>query len=124
MRKRILAIAMALCLIITLLPATALAADAETITIGGETLSGSEGSPAYAATDAATGAVTKQESAEGATITWDGSMLTLNNATIKGNSGQGIVYRDGAKKMMEIVPGAAYTSTAASLSRAAARLMS
>ena len=94
MRKRILAIAMALCLIITLLPATALAADGDAITIGGVTLSGSADSPAYAATDE-NGAVTKQESAEGATITWDGTTLTLNNATIKGNSERGIVYRDG-----------------------------
>ena len=49
MRKRILAIAMALCLIITLLPATALAADGtRSISVGGETINGSADAPGYA----------------------------------------------------------------------------
>ncbi|HIT30918.1 MAG TPA: InlB B-repeat-containing protein, partial [Candidatus Scatomorpha stercoravium] len=96
MRKRILAIAMALCLIITLLPATALAADAETITIGGVTLSGSADAPAYAATDE-NGAVSTEGASESSyNIKWDGSTLTLNGATITAGSSNGAaIYRRG-----------------------------
>ena len=96
MRKRILAIAMALCLIITLLPATALAADAETITIGGVTLSGSADAPAYAATDE-NGAVSTEGASESSyNIKWDGSTLTLNGATITAGSSNGAaIYRSG-----------------------------
>ena len=96
MRKRILTIAMALCLIITLLPATALAADAETITIGGVTLSGSADAPAYAATDE-NGAVSTEGASESSyNIKWDGSTLTLNGATITAGSSNGAaIYRRG-----------------------------
>lgn len=94
MKKRFFAIFLAVCLVATLLPAGVLAADGETVSVGGEELSGSAQTPAYATTDDE-GNVKKLESAEGATITWDGETLTLNNATIKGNSGKGIVYRDG-----------------------------
>lgn len=94
MKKRFFAIFLAVCLVATLLPAGVLAADGETVSVGGEELSGSAQTPAYATTDSE-GNVTKLESAEGATITWNGTTLTLNGATIKGNSGNGIVYRDG-----------------------------
>ena len=94
MKKRFFAIFLAVCLVATLLPAGVLAADGETVSVGGVELSGSAQTPAYATTDDE-GNVKKLESAEGATITWDGETLTLNNATIKGNSGKGIVYRDG-----------------------------
>ena len=96
MRKRILAIAMALCLIITLLPATALAADAETITIGGETLSGSADAPVYAATDENGEVSTEGASESSYNIKWDGSTLTLNGATITADSSNGAaIYRLG-----------------------------
>ena len=94
MKKRFFAIFLAVCLVATLLPAGVLAADGETVSVGGVELSGSAQTPAYATTDDE-GNVKKLESAEGATITWDGETLTLNNATIKGNSGKGIVYREG-----------------------------
>ena len=95
MKKRFFAIFLAVCLVATLLPAGVLAADGtQTIHVGGVELSGSAQTPAYATTDDE-GNVKKLESAEGATITWDGETLTLNGATIKGNSGKGIVYRDG-----------------------------
>ena len=95
MKKRFFAIFLAVCLVATLLPAGVLAADGtQTIHVGGVELASTDGGTVYATTDSE-GKVTKLESAEGATITWNGETLTLNNATIKGNSGNGIVYRDG-----------------------------
>lgn len=94
MKKRFFAIFLAVCLVATLLPAGVLAADGEIVSVGGVKLTSTDGGTVYATTDDK-GKVTKLESAEGATITWDGETLTLNNATIKGNSGKGIVYRDG-----------------------------
>ena len=95
MKKRFFAIFLAVCLVATLLPAGVLAADGtQTIHVGGEELTSTDGGTVYATTDDE-GNVTKLESAEGATITWNGETLTLNGATIKGNSGKGIVYRDG-----------------------------
>ena len=94
MKKRFFAIFLAVCLVVTLLPAGVLAADGETVYVGGEELTSTDGATVYATTDDE-GNVTKLESAEGATITWNGETLTLNGATIKGNYENGIVYRDG-----------------------------
>src|SRR5699024_3725151 len=41
------------------------------------------------------GNVTVGGSEDSYNVKWNGETLTLNNATIKGNSGKGIVYRDG-----------------------------
>lgn len=86
MRKRLFAVL--LCL--WLLPAAALAAGATaygTIEVGGIALTNSESTPTvYATTDAATGAVTAQPTfteTDGWNIKWDGSTLTLRNATIE-----------------------------------------
>ena len=94
MKKRFFAIFLAVCLVATLLPAGVLAADVEYVYVGGEELTSTDGGTVYATTDDE-GNVTKLESAEGATITWNGETLTLNGATIKGNYENGIVYRDG-----------------------------
>lgn len=94
MKKRFFAIFLAVCLVVTLLPAGVLAADVEYVYVGGEELTSTDGGTVYATTDDE-GNVTKLESAEGATITWNGETLTLNGATIKGNYENGIVYRDG-----------------------------
>ena len=95
MKKRFFAIFLAVCLVATLLPAGALAADGtQTIHVGGEELSGSAQTPAYATTDSE-GKVAAGGSEDSYNVKWNGETLTLNNATIKGNSGKGIVYRDG-----------------------------
>ena len=94
MKKRFFAIFLAVCLVATLLPAGVLAADGETVSVGGVKLSGSAQTPAYATTDSE-GNVTVGGSEDSYNVKWNGETLTLNNATIKGNSGKGIVYRDG-----------------------------
>ena len=97
MRKRILSTLLALCLALSLLPASALATGGEetespsdnsqtnaTIRVGGVELMGSEGTPAYATTDG-DGAVTALTAApigDNWNIMWDGETLTLNGATI------------------------------------------
>ena len=97
MRKRILSTLLALCLALSLLPASALATGGEetespsvnsqtnaTIHVGGVALMGSEGTPAYATTDG-DGAVTALTAApigDNWNIMWDGETLTLNGAII------------------------------------------
>ncbi len=94
MKKRFFAIFLAVCLVATLLPAGVLAADGETVSVGGVELSGSAQTPTYATTDSE-GNVTVGGSEDSYNVKWNGETLTLNNATIKGNSGKGIVYREG-----------------------------
>ena len=94
MKKRFFAIFLAVCLVATLLPAGVLAADGEYVYVGGVELSGSAQTPAYATTDSE-GKVAAGGSEDSYNVKWNGETLTLNNATIKGNSGNGIVYRDG-----------------------------
>ena len=91
MRKRLFAALMCLCLIVSLLPAAALAADEDgvSISIGGYyDVLGSKEHPVYATTDAATGEINPilDENFDPTTgtwnIKWDGETLTLNGATI------------------------------------------
>ena len=90
MRKRLFAALMCLCLIVSLLPAAALAADEDgvSISIGEYYVPGSKEHPAYATTDAATGAINPilDENFDPDTgtwnIKWDGETLTLDSATI------------------------------------------
>lgn len=79
MRKRLFAVL--LCL--WLLPAAALAADGDTVYVGGEALTGTASAPAYAKTDASGTVTTEGATAENYNIMWDGSTLTLRNATIE-----------------------------------------
>ena len=79
MRKRLFAVL--LCL--WLLPVAALAADGDTVYVGGEALTGTASAPAYAKTDASGTVTTNGATAENYNIMWDGSTLTLRNATIQ-----------------------------------------
>lgn len=90
MRKKILSLCMALVLCLSLLPATALAADGVTVTygtieVGGIALTNTQDNPVvYATTNADTGAVTTEGADENNyNIMWDGETLTLRNAAIK-----------------------------------------
>ena len=83
LRKRFLSLTCALVLCLSLLPATALAADGDTVYVGGVALTCSTGSPAYATTDTS-GNVSSDGSESNYNIKWDGSTLTLNGAKIKG----------------------------------------
>lgn len=83
MGKKLFSLCMALALCLGLLPATALAADGDTVYVGGVTLSGSTDSPAYATTDDSGNVSTASATAANYNIKWDGSTLTLRNATIK-----------------------------------------
>lgn len=85
MKKRMTSLFLALALCLGLLPATALAAEYGTVEVGGVALTNSADVPTvYATTDATTGTVTTNgATAENYNIMWDGSTLTLRNATIE-----------------------------------------
>lgn len=89
MKKRIwnkvVSIFTAILLVVGLVPnttITALAADGDTVYVGGVALTGSTGSPVYATTDT-NGNVNSGGNESSYNIKWDGSTLTLHNATIK-----------------------------------------
>lgn len=102
-RRKWLSVCFALVLCLLLLPAAALAAEGDsTVYVGSVELTSTGGASVYATTDAATGAVTAQPTfteADSWNIKWDGSTLTLRNATIKeakeyGNSRESMaIYR-------------------------------
>lgn len=90
MGKKVFSLCMALALCLSLLPATALAADGVTVTygtieVGGIALTNTQDNPVvYATTNADTGAVTTEGADENNyNIMWDGETLTLRNAAIK-----------------------------------------
>ena len=76
MRKKILSLCMALALCLSLLPATALAADGDTVYVGGVELTGSTSAPAYAKTDGSGNVSQEGAVANDYNIKWDGSILT------------------------------------------------
>lgn len=89
MKKRIwskaVSIFTAILLVVGIVPnttITALAADGDTVYVGGVALTGSTGSPVYATTDT-NGNVSSGGNESSYNIKWDGSTLTLHNATIK-----------------------------------------
>ena len=107
--KKLLGLCMALCLCLVLLPATALAANEATVYVGSVALTGSKEKPAYATTNADTGAVTVGGGEETYNIKWDGETLTLQNATIKeaeeyGNSHESMaIYRQSGDLAIALV---------------------
>ena len=92
MRKKILSLCMVLALCLGLLPTTALAADGDTVYVGGVALEGSTDSPAYATTDDSGTVITGSASESDYNIKWDGSTLTLDGAKIKGGTSSESLY--------------------------------
>ena len=111
--KRLTAILLCLCMALTLLPATAWAADGETIHVGGVTLTGSADTPAYAKTDNSGNVTFESASEDDYNIKWDGTTLTLDNANISGgygfsgswDSGSAAIYYSGGSDISLILTG-------------------
>ncbi|HIX72642.1 MAG TPA: hypothetical protein H9849_06430, partial [Candidatus Anaerobutyricum stercoripullorum] len=87
MKKRLTAIFLCLCMLLTLLPATAFAAGTQAsgdspITVGGIELDGSAETPAYATTDTEGTVITDGASETNYNVKWDGETLTLRDAVI------------------------------------------
>ena len=103
-KKRPLALAVCLFLVMGLLPSAALAADPDScIYVGGVELIGSADQPAYATTDSS-GTVKPDGSQDHYNIKWDGATLTLNGANVTGwysyvdyydDFNTAAIYRDG-----------------------------
>ena len=111
--KRLTAILLCLCMALTLLPATAWAADGETIHVGGVTLTGGADTPAYAKTDNSGNVTVESASEDAYNIKWDGTTLTLDNANISGGhefsgpwgSGSAAIYYSGGSDISLILTG-------------------
>ena len=83
MKKRFLSLLCVLALCLGLLPTTALAAETNTVYVGGVALAGSSDSIVYATTNENGEVITEGATAGNYHIMWDGSTLTLRGATIK-----------------------------------------
>lgn len=81
--KRWLCALLCVLLCIGLLPVTALAADTNTVYVGGVALTGSSDSIGYATTNENGEVITEGATTDNYNIKWDGSTLTLRGATIK-----------------------------------------
>ncbi len=83
-RRKWLSVCVALVLCLLLLPAAALAADGDsTVYVGGVKLTSTGGVPVYATTDESGAVTTTDATTDNYNVRWDGSTLTLRNATIK-----------------------------------------
>ena len=80
--KRLGAFFLCFALLVGLLPATALAADGDTVYGGDKALTGTSSSPVYAKTDESGNVTTAGASSENCNIKWGGNTLTLNDAYI------------------------------------------
>ncbi len=103
MKKTWTAILLCICLLFTLLPAKAFAAETS-IDVGGVELWGDADHIAYALTDADGNVSTEGASASNYQIAWDGETLTLNGATItrkipSGEQPDETIYRRGDLRM-------------------------
>ena len=111
--KRLTAILLCLCMALTLLPATAWAADGETIHVGGVTLTGSADTPAYAKIDGSGNVTVESAREDDYNLKWDGTTLTLDNANISGghefsgpwDSGSAAIYYSGGSDISLILTG-------------------
>lgn len=91
MGKKLFSLCMALALCLSLLPATALAADGDTVYVGGVALT-YNGTDIYATTDPSGKVITEGATADDYNIKWDGSTLTLDGAKIKGGTSSESLY--------------------------------
>ncbi len=83
-RRKWLSLCIALVLCLLLLPAAALAAEGDsTVYVGSVELTSTGGASVYATTDESGAVKTEGANAENYNIMWDGSTLTLRNATIQ-----------------------------------------
>ena len=82
MMKRFLNLCIGLFVCLGPFSVTAMAADGDTVYVGGVSLIGSIGAPVYATTDNSGNVITEGASAESYNIKWDGSTLTLNDSYI------------------------------------------
>ena len=92
MGKKLFSLCMALALCLGLLPATALAADNDTVYVGGVALTSTNGAIVYATTDDSGNVSTDNATTDNYNIKWDGSTLTLNGAKIKGAESSESLY--------------------------------
>ena len=83
MKKRFLSLLCVLALCLGLLPVTALAVETNTVYVGGVALAGSSDSIVYATTNESGEVITEGATADNYNIKWDGSTLTLHDATIQ-----------------------------------------
>lgn len=72
-----------LLILLLLLPVTALAVETNTVYVGGVALAGSSTSIVYATTNESGEVITEGATADNYNIKWDGSTLTLHDATIQ-----------------------------------------
>ena len=92
MKKRILSLCMVLVLCLGLLPTTVLAADGDTVYVGGVALTCSESTPVYATTNESGEVKIEGADENNYNIKWDGSTLTLDGAKIKGSTSSESLY--------------------------------
>ena len=83
MKKRLLSLLCVLALCLGLLPVTALAAGSNTVYVGGVALAGSSDGIVYATTNESGEVVKDGANSNNYNIKWDGSTLTLHDATIQ-----------------------------------------
>lgn len=93
MKKRFAAILLSLCMVLTFIPSAAFAADGDTIYVGGVELTGTIEDPAYALTTVDGAVKTVDANEYNYNVKWDGSTLTLHNATVTNGSSK-TNYRD------------------------------
>ena len=87
--SRTLAVLLSLMLLVGLMPTMAFAADENVIHVGREELTGNADNPAYALTTEDGSVTTEDATADNYNIKWDGSTLTLKNATLTGSCDDG-----------------------------------
>lgn len=92
MKRRILSLFIALAICLSLAPITVMAADGDTVYVGGVELTGSTDFPAYAKTDES-GNVSPDGADENSyNIKWDGTTLTLKDANVTGQVNSGNIF--------------------------------